>query len=46
MLLIYPAGMISIYRFIQEAYFYHMSEQERRDNFGVAYRILCEEFPK
>jgi hypothetical protein len=40
------SGMISIHRLIQEAYFYHLSEQERRDTFGVAYRILCEAFPK
>ena len=39
-------GLISIHRLIQEAYYYHMPEQQRHAIFGVIYRILCEAFPK
>ncbi|KAK4208503.1 hypothetical protein QBC37DRAFT_431898 [Rhypophila decipiens] len=38
--------MISLHRLVQEAYFYHQPEHLRRETFGVAYRVLCEAFPK
>ena len=38
--------MISLHRLVQEAYYYHLSDIERRETFGVVYRILCDAFPR
>jgi predicted ATPase len=38
--------MISLHRLVQEAYYYHMTDEQRRETFGVAYRLLCAAFPK
>lgn len=39
-------GMISLHRLTQEAYYYHLTDQKRHNTFHVAYRILCQAFPK
>lgn len=38
--------MISLHRLVQEAYYYHQPEDKRHETFRVAYRVLCEAFPK
>lgn len=38
--------MISIHRLTQEAYFSHLSDEQRHDTLCVAFRVLCEAFPK
>jgi len=37
---------ISLHRLVQEAYYYYMSDEQRHGTFRVAYRVLCEAFPK
>ncbi|KAH6627517.1 P-loop containing nucleoside triphosphate hydrolase protein [Chaetomium tenue] len=37
---------ISLHRLVQEAYYYYMTDEQRHETFGVAYRVLCEAFPK
>lgn len=38
--------VISIHRLTQEAFYFEMNEEQRRDAFELAYRLVCDAFPK